>query len=76
MAKIDKITVWDSGGRDGHGNTTADFVAGFIKSLPPLQEIAAMAGLQLPEFLGKISPEMVSSLSAEVISPQPSTDGD
>ena len=74
--KIDKITVWDSGGRDGHGNTTADFVAGFIKSLPPLQEIAAMAGLELPEFLGKISPETGSSLSAEVIDPQHSTDGD
>lgn len=53
--KIDKITVWDGGSRDGHGNATADFVSGFIKSLPPLQDVAAMAGIQLPEYLGKVS---------------------
>ncbi|NLG97247.1 MAG: flotillin family protein [Chloroflexi bacterium] len=53
--KIDKITVWDGGSRDGHGNATADFVSGFIKSLPPLQEVAAMAGIQLPEYLGKVA---------------------
>jgi flotillin len=52
--KIDKITVWDSGARDGSGNATANFVSGFIRSLPPLQEIAAMAGIELPEYLGKV----------------------
>lgn len=51
--KIDKITVWDSGGHNG-STTTSDFVSGLVKSLPPLQEIAAMAGVELPEFLGKI----------------------
>lgn len=50
--KIDKITVWDSGSHNGGGNTTSDFVSGFIRSLPPLQEVAAMAGVQLPEYLG------------------------
>lgn len=57
--KIDKITVWDSGSHNGAGNATADFVSGFIKSLPPLQEIARMAGLELPEYLGKVAPERV-----------------
>jgi flotillin len=52
--KIDKITVWDSGAGDG-GNATAKFISGFIKSLPPLQEVAAMAGLELPEYLGKVA---------------------
>jgi flotillin len=52
--KIDKITVWDSGGKMGGGNTTSDFLSGFIKSLPPLQEMAQMAGLELPEYLGKL----------------------
>jgi flotillin len=51
--KIDKITVWDSGAANG-GNTTSNFVAGFIKALPPLQEIAAMAGVELPEYFGKM----------------------
>ena len=53
--KIDKITVWDSGSNAG-GNSTSNFLSGFIKSLPPLQEIAAMAGLELPEYLGKLKP--------------------
>lgn len=55
--KIDKITVWDTGGRDGAGNTTADFVSGFIKTLPPLQEVAEMAGIELPHYLGKAAPQ-------------------
>jgi flotillin len=53
--KIDKITVWDSGAQGG-GNATADFVAGFVKALPPLQEVAAQAGLELPDYLGRIKP--------------------
>jgi flotillin len=65
--KIDKITVWDSGAHHGNGNTTADFVAGFVKSLPPLQEIAAMAGLELPEFLGKVSTNMENSIQKDGI---------
>ncbi len=52
--KIDKITVWDSGGAgSANGNsTTANFLAGMVKSLPPLHDVAAMAGLDLPKFLG------------------------
>ena len=54
--KIDKITVWDAGnGGNANGNggsTTANFLAGRVKSLPPLHDVAAMAGLELPKFLG------------------------
>jgi flotillin len=52
--KIDKITVWDGGsGADGK-NATANFVSGLIKSLPPLQDVAGMAGVELPAYLGRI----------------------
>jgi flotillin len=51
--KIDKITVWDSGGGDGKGST-AGFVSNLIKSLPPLHELAGMAGVELPGFLGRM----------------------
>lgn len=51
--KIDKITVWDSlGGKDGT-SSTADFLSKMMHSLPPMNEIFQMAGMQLPEFLGK-----------------------
>jgi flotillin len=50
--KIDKITVWDSGQHGKHGNTTSNFLSGLVKSLPPLHDIAEMAGLDLPKYLG------------------------
>lgn len=51
--KIDKITVWDSGSKDGE-SSTANFMSSMVKSLPPLHEVAKMAGVDLPEYLGKI----------------------
>jgi flotillin len=54
--KIDKITVWDSGG-NGSGSSTSSFIANLFKSLPPLQDIAEMAGFELPEYLGKVKGE-------------------
>ncbi|HEX2979464.1 MAG TPA: SPFH domain-containing protein [Anaerolineaceae bacterium] len=59
--KIDKITVWDGGGHNGSGNAAADFVSGFVKALPPLQEIASMAGIELPEYLGKAKPQSLAT---------------
>ena len=52
--KIDKITVWDSGSSDG-SSSTANFASNLIKSLPPLHEVAKMAGVKLPEYLGDAS---------------------
>lgn len=51
--KIDKITVWDSAnGGSGDGNTTtANFVAGMMKTVPPLNDLFNMAGLNLPSYL-------------------------
>ncbi|MBQ7403589.1 MAG: flotillin family protein [Lentisphaeria bacterium] len=53
--KIDKITVWDNGSKGKDGKTaTSDFLSGIVKSLPPLHDVAGMAGLDLPEYLGKV----------------------
>lgn len=50
--KIDKITVWDSGNENGNGNTTtANFVSGMMKTVPPLNDLFNMAGLNLPTYL-------------------------
>jgi flotillin len=50
--KIDKITVWDSGG--DKGSSTANFMSNLVRTLPPLHEVAAMAGVDLPGYLGSI----------------------
>ncbi len=52
--KIEKVTVWDGGGGDGT-SSTANFASNLIKSLPPLHEVAKMAGVKLPEYLGDAS---------------------
>ncbi|MDD3875774.1 MAG: SPFH domain-containing protein [Bacteroidales bacterium] len=52
--KIDKVTVWDSNGNgDGGKTSTAGFVSGLMKSVPPLNDLFDLAGLNLPEYLVK-----------------------
>ena len=52
--KIDKITVWDNGNKSENGKTTtANFLSGMMQSIPPMNELFNMAGMQLPEYLGK-----------------------
>ncbi len=52
--KIDKITVWDSGSGSGDTSSTAAFASNLIKALPPIHEVAGMAGVELPDYLGKM----------------------
>lgn len=51
---IDKVTVWDNGAGTGDGKTsTAGFLSGLMKSIPPLSELFDQAGLSLPEYMAK-----------------------
>jgi len=54
--QIDKITVWDSAGGNGEGST-ANFVSSLIHSLPPVHDVAKMAGVELPDYLGSMKEE-------------------
>lgn len=49
--KIDKITVWENGGGKDGKSSTSNFISGMYKSVPPLQEMFNMAGMQLPDYL-------------------------
>jgi flotillin len=54
---IDKVTVWDGGsGADGK-TATSNFISGMMKSVPPLEDLFKMAGMELPNYLkGQKSP--------------------
>lgn len=69
--KIDKITVWDSGNNaDGNGST-ANFVSGMMKTVPPLNDLFNMAGLNLPTYLkgdDKAAENKITSSSSDGIS--------
>ncbi|MCG8574712.1 MAG: flotillin family protein [Flavobacteriales bacterium] len=60
--KIDKVTVWDSGksGKDGK-TSTAGFLSGLYGSVPPLEEMFNMAGMELPDYLKKKKVEDVNA---------------
>ena len=50
---IDKVTVWDGGSSVNGKTATANFVSGLMGSVPPLSDLFKMAGMDLPDYLGK-----------------------
>lgn len=64
--KIDKITVWDGGNGADNKTSTANFISGMYKSVPPLQEMFNMAGMQLPDYLKGKTPEQIQEMAEEV----------
>lgn len=65
---IDKVTVWDNGGQSADGKgSTANFVSGLLKSVPPLSDLFEQAGMNLPEYLGK---RKTSDADAEEVNPE------
>ncbi|MDE7453309.1 MAG: flotillin family protein [Clostridia bacterium] len=56
--KIDKVTVWENGQNTDGKTSTANFVSGMMKSLPPLDDLYSMVGLKMPKL---IAPEKVDS---------------
>lgn len=65
--KIDKVTVWDSGNAE-KGSSTANFMSSLVKSLPAMHDVASMAGLDLPEFLGKVQGDKLNEQNVPVVS--------
>lgn len=60
--KIDKVTVWDGAGGEGKSPATANFLSGMLKSIPPMNEMFKMAGMELPNFLGKEAVETATEI--------------
>ena len=48
---IDKVTVWDSGSSADGKTATSHFISGMMKSVPPLEDLFKMAGMELPSYL-------------------------
>ena len=75
--KIDSVTVWDSGKGEGGKNDTAEFVSGLVGALPPLHQLTKNVGIELPEFLGKLSDnpaeaaKIIEQAKAKTVDPAP-----
>ncbi len=62
--KFDKVVVWDGagGGGDGKGSSTSRFLQSLAGSLPPtLQMMKDIGGVEMPEFMGKLVPDVAST---------------
>ena len=67
--KFDKVTVWDSGNNvDGKGST-ANFLSGLMKTVPPLNDLFNMAGMSLPSYLKGEDVKTVTD--AEIVNESP-----
>lgn len=63
--KIDKITVWDGGNGDNGKSSTANFLSGLYKSVPPLEDMFNMAGMELPGYLRNKKEEIADAEEIE-----------
>ena len=48
---IDKVTVWDTGNGTEGKTATSNFISGLMKSVPPLEYLFKLAGMELPSYL-------------------------
>jgi flotillin len=54
---FEKVVVYDG----GNGQAVGNFLGGLTHALPSMHELAKMAGMELPEFLGRLMEEGPSS---------------
>lgn len=65
--KIDKVTVWDGGENKDGKTSTANFLSGMLKSLPPLEELFNMAGMTLPKVVSPVKEENKEEKDSEKV---------
>ena len=62
--KFDKVVVWEGGNNNANGGLsgTAGFIQNMAKSMPPMMDVLrTVAGVELPAFLGTMTPETTPS---------------
>ena len=60
---FEKVVVYDG----GNGNAVGSFLSGLTKALPPFHEVARMAGIELPEFLGEMAKDGAAATEPAVV---------
>lgn len=65
--KFDKVVVWENGQQNGQ-TSTANFLQGMARSLPPmLQVLRDVGGVEMPEYIAKMTPEVNGHVLPEAV---------
>jgi flotillin len=71
--KFDKVVVWEGGNASGDGAAvggSAGFIQNLARSMPPMMQVLRdIAGVEVPGFLGTMTPEGVATVPAAVATP-------
>jgi len=71
--KFDKVVVWEGGGQNGH-SSTANFLQGMARSLPPMMQVLRdIGGVELPDALVKLGGEEDTADAATADKAPPNT---
>src|SRR5262249_34749106 len=57
--KFDKVVVWENGGGNGQaGSNVSQFLQSLAHTLPPMMQVMKdIGGVEMPEYLARLSPE-------------------
>jgi flotillin len=71
--RFDKVVVWENGGKNGR-SSTADFLNGMAKTLPPMMQVMRdIGGVELPESLVKLAGDEAPETSNGAPAPKSDT---
>jgi flotillin len=74
--KFDKVIVWEGGNSHANGTSnTTNFLQSMARSMPPMMQIMKdIGGVELPEFIAKLTPESAPHAEKETgVEPAPAT---
>ena len=57
--KFDKVVVWENGSGNGNGTSnTARFLQNMAHTMPPMMQVMKdIGGVELPEYVARLTPE-------------------
>lgn len=75
--KFDKVVVWENGGGNGNGTTnTAHFLQNLARVMPPMMQVMKdVGGVEMPEYVARLTPEAASGGHINNLSAEPGSAG-
>src|SRR5262249_12968602 len=74
--KFDKVVVWEGGGHNGEGSSTAAFLQNMARVMPPmLQVMKDVGGVEVPEYLARLTGDNPADGKIAPVTAEPRANG-